>query len=1459
MKKISILLIAFLTSGIASFAQLTGIKSIPGDYATVAAAITALNASGVGPGGVTFNVAAGYTETFPTPTSGRIFAQSGNSTNHIIFQKSGAGENPAITSGTGTGTKDAIISIVGCDSVTIDGLKLIENGTNNNDTKRMEWGIAILKTSSSNGAQYITVKNCTISLTKTNILSKGIYSNNHTDTDEAQLTVNAASGTNSNLKIYSNTISNCYSGIYISGYNAATPYTFYDQNNQIGKDGGNIITNVGHEMTDAYGIFTRYQNNVKVANNNITSNSGSVDYYGDIYGINMISANNANYDCYGNYVSLQFAGEGYNANLFGINCTMGASGSTNVANIYNNTVTGCTFPSALSATIYCINLTNLAETTNVYGNTVSNNTFGSTLNPVTSVIRYIWIQKATSLAGPLNVYNNVISGNSKLDIGTGGNSTYFIAILGSGTTLDCYNNTINNNTANSHSATQCLYVTYNDDTYKKVHHNTISNISGINSGCNGIYNANGTLALIYNNSIHSFSGSAANNAFMTGISHSQYCLAAYYYNNIIYDLDNRWSESTLGYDYNTLAGLNVEQEAAGFTSRKGFYNNTVFLNSPTNATSFGSCALFAYSLYGIDLRNNIFVNVSANAGTDGKTVGIRARNAGFGSFTSNYNCIYAGTPGPANAIFIDPNGPITTLLSYKTMVTPQELQSVTELPPFVNTSVKPYDIHLQSAVATQCEAGAIGVTNPVTLSTDMDDQARYPFTGFPVNPSYPPNAPDIGADEIGGITNDLTPPSINYTPLVNTAGTGNRNLIARIKDGTGVPTTGTGLPRLYWKKNSGSYTGVTGTFMGGNDYMFTFGAGATLGDIIYYYVVAQDTKSPTPNVGAYPWIGAAGFTLNPPACSTPPSTPYSYTIVASISGTFHVGVAKTYTTLTAAINDLNNRGITGPVTFLLDDNNYPNETYPITFSPNSGSSATNKVTIKPNPGATPVFTGSASGQGMLMFKGMDFVVIDGSNSGGTDRSISFTNTSVTSNACVVGITNNGTDGSSNITLKNCILKADNSTLMTETYLILFDQNGGLNGGRYNNILIENNSLSKSKNGIYVHATPSNMNQKVQILNNTIGSANEADFIKRWGIVVQQTDSAIISGNEIMGTSTGNVLDAIFGILFYDNCTNTKITRNKIHDWITQGRYSVGIRSSNDNTDTPTEISNNVIYNIGCYGLNPGISQNNPYGIFIRNGGNVNIWYNSIYLSGGYLSGNDYYAPSSACIGFYQYAIGPFDVRNNILRNSMTNPIPNPPPEAEGKAYGIMISNGPEMFDQIDNNLYFIDGHNGQIAQYFNQAVGLFNFPTLDSWRNYIGDEENSLYGDPLFTNTADLKLLSGSPAIGMAVPIMQVNIDFEGMARHASYPTIGSYENAPPLNVTWTGLVSTDWNTAGNWTPIAVPRYFTEAVIPTNPAAGQVFPLVPATGFAFSVKKLQVETGATVNLQDGSWLNVAGN
>jgi hypothetical protein len=871
----------------------------------------------------------------------------------------------------------------------------------------------------------------------------------------------------------------------------------------------------------------------------------------------------------------------------------------------------------------------------------------------------------------------------------------------------------------------------------------------------------------------------------------------YFYNNLITDLSNPGTDVILGTDWNQLTGIYIDLSQ----NRRGLYNNTVYLNSPITGTqaNFGSSALVVHYIYNIDIRNNILVNTSQSIGTEGKTVAIRERIPGIGTFTSNYNDLYAGTPSPKNLIFWDGLTGAQTLNDYKTLVCPQELQSVTELPPFVNVSTQPWDVHLNSAIPTQCESGGFAVSNPFPIIDDFDGDPRYPNPGYPVHPSYPAGAPDIGADEVGGIPSDVTSPSIIYSPLHNTHLTNERTLFVSVTDPSGVPINGIGLPILYWKINNGPYWPFLSQWVSGSSYSFTFGEGTNLGDVVSYFVVVQDNNTP-PNVGSFPSLGAGGFTANPPACSVPPSNPSTYTIVSPISGEFHVGVGKPYVTLTAAVNDLNSKGIAGPVTFILDDNSYPGETFPINILPNFGSSASNTVTIRANTGAFPVISGSMPGSCLLELKGFDYLILDGSDGSSSTRRIKFENTAPDDQSYTIGFTDEGyNDASTNITMKNCIVVGNKDNPAVETHLVRFGVNGGGDNGGYDNFVFDNNQFIRSNSALYITATYNNPNHNLVISNNIIGSPNETDYITRLGITLNRCVNSLITGNDIMGPALGAGTYQLIGIGYYQNSTGTKITNNKIHDWISSSTGSYGIKCQNDDPDTYTEISNNLIYNIGAYGLNPGVAASQAHGIFNRHGGNIRIWNNTIYMSGDWLYGGDSYAPSSSCIAFWNQSpvnANNIDIRNNILKNSMTNSYPNPDPLAIGKAYGIMFTNAV-TFSVLDNNDYYIDGYQGQIAQQF--CVGgtcLINYPTLASWQAYTGMEANSVNVNPQFTSPTNL-LPTTTLMNNEGVYIPEVPTDYTGKFR--SNPCdIGAYEFAVDMTFDLKVYLEGPFNTSSN-------------------------------------------------------------
>src|SRR5258706_5149975 len=121
----------------------------------------------------------------------------------------------------------------------------------------MEYGFALYKASTANGCQFVTIKNCTITLNNINNAtgtgptvdgSTGIIVMNSLSTTATTLVTPIAGGTNSNNKFYSNTIQNCNTGIALIGYAAATPFTLADANNDVGGSSsstGNTIINFG--------------------------------------------------------------------------------------------------------------------------------------------------------------------------------------------------------------------------------------------------------------------------------------------------------------------------------------------------------------------------------------------------------------------------------------------------------------------------------------------------------------------------------------------------------------------------------------------------------------------------------------------------------------------------------------------------------------------------------------------------------------------------------------------------------------------------------------------------------------------------------------------------------------------------------------------------------------------------------------------------------------------------------------------------------------------------------------------------------------------------------------------------------------------------------------------------------------------------------------------------------------
>jgi hypothetical protein len=263
-------------------APLTGTKTIhptTGDYTSFTAAFAALNVSGVGTGGVTFNVAPGLTFT----ESNLNLTATGTADNPIIFQKNGEGANPIIYAGVGTGSTDYIVRFSGTDYLTWDGISLYENSANTTTTAQMEYALWVANAAATNGAQNNIFRNFKIVLNRTNTSTRAIQQTTPTTP------TNQTTG-NNNTNEYNNiTIENTYVGMWFAGNST----TYFDSGTivrycTIGADAANDIGN-GSSLTR--GLYMTAQQNVLIRNNVIRNISGTSTLYGmDLS--SMVGSNN---------------------------------------------------------------------------------------------------------------------------------------------------------------------------------------------------------------------------------------------------------------------------------------------------------------------------------------------------------------------------------------------------------------------------------------------------------------------------------------------------------------------------------------------------------------------------------------------------------------------------------------------------------------------------------------------------------------------------------------------------------------------------------------------------------------------------------------------------------------------------------------------------------------------------------------------------------------------------------------------------------------------------------------------------------------------------------------------------------------------------------------------------------------------------------------------------------------
>ena len=1386
-------------------------------YATLSAAFAAINA-GTHTGTITVEVCGNTAE----PAAGAILNASGSgAASYGTILVNPVGGAPRTITGAATAGLP-LVDLNGADNVTINGLntggdaltianttasatsgtatiRFIGGATLNTITNTSIQGSFSATVATNGGTIYFatdavtangndnnTISNCDIGPAGANLPTKGIFINGSTTTTALA---------NSGIVINNNNIHDYFgasvasAGIYV-GSGGSTDDNFTNNRFYQSATRTQVTTASQHS---AIWITNTAGNNFLVAGNTIgfATSAGT-----------------------GTYTFVTISGSSFVPIFLSV-------GTTTATSVQGNTIAGIAISGAAASTGTSATFRGLYVSS---GLTTVGDVVGNTIGSQVATGSITFTSSSASTADVMGMYNfgssnwttnnNTIGGITASNSSTGAVNFYGLRVnTGSAVTFTCQNNTIGGNVANSIQSTTTAAATTVEgiitaNAISTITGNLIRNLTaaggtGTTSGASviGIVStASSANHTVRQNSIHTLSNTNASAATtIIGIQYAGSTGTNLVARNFIHSFSAASATAVLnGINVgggtttyaNNMIRLGVDASGAGITvgcainginelllGTDSFYFNSVYVGgsgvvSSLNTFAFNSTQITVARAF----QNNIFYNARSNASGTGKNYAVQVggTTANPAGLTLNYNVYLAdgsgGVFGRFNAL------DVASLAAWKTAVG-QDANSFDSDPMYLTPTgtVSTLDLHINPAIVTVIEGNGLPIG---AVTDDFDGQTRSGLTPT-----------DIGADAGSFLGIDLTAPVIAYTALANPTLTTNRTLTTSVTDpGSGVPTSGIGLPAIYFRKGvAGAYASTQCTYVSGSnyscviDYTLVTGGSVATGDTVNYYVAAQDAAA-TPNVITSPVVGAGLFTANPPAAGTPPITPSSYVISPAITGTKTVCASGCdYTTLTGAtgiFNAVNTSVATGSIIIEIAGDLTAGEDGSVALNPlaeePTGSNFT--VHLYPTGVARAITSTTLPSGGFIRLNAADRVNIDGSLGGvGTDRSLTITEANTGTVSAVIWLQSNATDGAQNNTIKNLnVVGNSNVTTLIGIGMGSSTVSTASAGTNNNGNTIQNNNISKTQNGIVtLGLSAAAKNTGNVITQNLINTASPNNVAKN-GIQVGFENAIQITNNNVSGMAQASSPD-VFGItLGITGISTTTFTGNEVTNAIVSGNVIGTVRNTGTfsacglcvapATSGTNQIFNNVLTGVSANGTGGDFSV----GILIGGGAGstTQVYFNSVSMNGTQTGGSD---------KSYALAIGGadpiVDVRNNALYNTLNNGTGNNYAVAFGYSTFVnLTSNKNDLFVTTPSALHFA-GATASLSAPTNQA-------TLANLQAATGKDALSIGLDPLFNNPlSNLQPLLGSPLVGAGTPV-GIPLDILGVVRSASTPTIGAYELA---------------------------------------------------------------------------------
>ena len=548
--------------------------------------------------------------------------------------------------------------------------------------------------------------------------------------------------------------------------------------------------------------------------------------------------------------------------------------------------------------------------------------------------------------------------------------------------------------------------------------------------------------------------------------------------------------------------------------------------------------------------------------------------------------------------------------------------------------------------------------------------------------------------------------------------------------------------------------------------------------------------------------------------------------VVATSGT----ATATYMTVKEAFDAINVGTHQGTVNIVISGNT--SETATSVLNRSTGTSNYISVSLKPAANTTATITSAAAGP-VFRILGSN-VTIDGSNNGTDSRDLSLVNSNISGSQVIAMGSSDVANPLTNVTVKNTTII--NGVKTTGSGIIVSNTAGAQTAGYFSNIRLENNSIQKSYQGIYMIAVSAVGNGAGSVITKNDLSTSGENCNRFLGIYLGGTDGVTVSQNKIgnfenttnegkrgmwlaVGTMNTTVSDNIIdninvnnagggsvtGIQIFTNAgagsapSANKILRNKISNLSSNGFNSSVTGIGLGGTTIGTIISQNDINNLT--GLRTATTVG--YGaeaIILTAGAASNTTVSNNFISkissfaANTTSAN--YTGGILINGGTGYKIYNNSVYLTETQNDGTNkglPIAFSSTvstagaidlrnnifvvnlsDATIPAYAISVPPVAATYSNIDNNIYYSSGP--ALGQ---TPGGPPAFTDLTGMKSILSGNTNSIQSLPKFVSATDLHFAQDSQNSALdnkGVALADVTVDIDNDARSATAPDIGADE-----------------------------------------------------------------------------------